>query len=317
MRNKRTVLYLILIVLSVAAISAGTFLDLSISEKLYIGDCLPAKIISFLTVFLFISSCFFFLGVLFRQLWERYCKVSGRIITGVVFIYLFCSTAALGGAKILFDPLFEGRAEALQGTLTGSLITGSVFFSAFFLLGALANGKRNDPEGIKTLIKLIAVFTFGFLLAHYLNCMIDRPSYARLISEGGITDYKPWYEIPKGSRLLMSLTDLISSQPGSFVSSHALYAVLFIVIFPSYSLAFPALEKHRNLLMVTAGIISVAVIICRMISGDNYLTDISFAALYSLKFCLTFDGFKIRPGKKRGIDSLKVVYSKGKSRSGH
>jgi membrane-associated phospholipid phosphatase len=101
-----------------------------------------------------------------------------------------------------------------------------------------------------------------------------------------------WYQIPKGSKLLMSLNDLISSPQGSFVSSHVLYAVLFIVIFPAYSLAIPSLKKYEKRLMVIAGILSVSVIICRMITGNNYLTDISFAAFYSLKFCMSYEGFR-------------------------
>jgi membrane-associated phospholipid phosphatase len=160
------------------------------------------------------------------------------------------------------------------------------------MLGIVINGEKADPDKIKTLIKLILIFTIGFFIAHYLNCMIERPSYSLLISEGNPAGFMKWYQIPKGSKLLMSLNDLISSHQGSFVSSHVLYAVLFIVIFPAYSLAIPSLKKYGRHLMVIAGILSVSVIICRMITGNNYLTDISFAAFYSLKFCISYDGFK-------------------------
>lgn len=291
-KNPRTILYLILIVLCITGAITGSFFDLRISEKLYIGDCLPAKLISFITVFVFCGSCFFFLGVLFRQLWERHFKLLRRVITAVIFTYLFCSTAVLCGAKILNDPLFAGRFTEIQGSLWGSLITGSIVYIASFVSGVIINGKKADPDKIKTLIKLIAVFTIGFFMAHYLNCMIERPSYSLLMSEGDPAGFKKWYQLPKGSKLLMSLTDLISSHHGSFVSSHVLYAVLFIVIFPAYSLAIPSLKKHEKCLMVIAGILSVSVTVCRMITGNNYLTDISFAAFYSLKFCMSYEGIK-------------------------
>ena len=291
-KNPRTILYLILIALCITGAITGSFFDLQISEKLYIGDSLPAKLISLFTVFVFCGSCFFFLGVLFRQLWERYLKVTRRVITAAIFTYLFCSTAALCGAKILNDPIFAGKLTEIQGTLWGSLITGSIIYIAFFMLGIIINGKKADPDKIKTLIKLILIFTIGFFIAHYLNCMIERPSYSLLISEGNPDGFMKWYQIPKGSKLLMSLNDLISSPQGSFVSSHVLYAVLFIVIFPAYSLAIPSLKKYEKHLMVIAGILSVSVIICRMITGNNYLTDISFAAFYSLKFCMSYEGFR-------------------------
>ena len=102
----------------------------------------------------------------------------------------------------------------------------------------------------------------------------------------------PWYKLPKDSKLLMSFSDLITSHQGSFVSGHALYAVLFIIIFPSYSLAVPSLKKYEKILMILAGILSVIVILSRMLSGDNYLSDISFGALYSLKFCMSYNGIK-------------------------
>ena len=145
-KNPRTILYLILMALCITGAITGSFFDLQISEKLYIGDNLPAKLISLFTVFVFCGSCFFFLGVLFRQLWERYLKVTRRVITAAIFTYLFCSTAALCGAKIINDPLFAGKLTEIQGTLWGSLITGSIIYIAFFMLGIIINGKKADPD---------------------------------------------------------------------------------------------------------------------------------------------------------------------------
>lgn len=302
-RTSRTGLYLILIILCVIGIITGSFYDLPISKTVYIGDSLPSKLISFSTVIIFFESCIFFLGVLFRQLWVRYKGILHRVIVSIIFSYLFCSTATLGGAKILNDRLVAGRFSDLAGTLWGSFIAGSVFCIAAFLLGFFINGNRYDADKIKVLIKLILVFTAGFFIAHYLNCMIDRPSYSMLMTEGSVSEFMQWYRIPKGSKLLMSITDLISVHQGSFVSSHTLYAVLFIIIFPTYSLVISSLKKHERSLMVFAGIFSVIVILCRLLSGNNYLTDISFAALYSLKFCMSYNGIKKtrRSGKQSRI----------------
>ena len=62
----------------------------------------------------------------------------------------------------------------------GSFLAGAVCFIAAFLLGFFVNGSRCERDTVKVLIKLILIFTIGFLLAQYLNCMIDRPSYLRL-----------------------------------------------------------------------------------------------------------------------------------------
>lgn len=293
-KTSKTVLYLILIVLCVIGIAAGSFFDLAVSEALYTGDSLAFRLIGFITVILFFESCVLFLGVLCRQLWAGCKSVGRRALVGVVFLYLFCSTAVLGGAKVLHDPLFAGCFSKLAGTLAGSLLAGAVCFIVAFLLGFIINGNRHDAGTIKVLIKLILVFTIGFFIAHYLNSMIDRPSYLRLIAEGSTDGFMPWYRLPKGSKLLMSFTDLISSHQGSFVSCHALYAVLFIIIFPSYSLVIPSLKKHERVLTIIAGIFAVIVILSRLLSGNNYLTDISFGALYSLKFCMSYNGVRRR-----------------------
>ena len=299
-KTSKTALYLILIVLCVIGIAAGSFFDLPASGALYIGDSLAFRLIGFVTVILFFESCVIFLGGLCRQLWVRFDSVGRRVVVGVVFAYLFCSTAVLGGAKVLNDPLLAGCFADLEGTLAGSLIAGVACFLLAFLLGFFLNGSRHDRDTVKVLIKLILVFTIGFLIAHYLNCMIDRPSYLRLVTEGSTDGFMPWYRLPKGSKFLMSFTDLISPHQGSFVSGHALYAVLFIIIFPAYSIVIPSLKKYERVLTIIAGVFAVVVILSRLLSGNNYLTDISFGALYSLKFCMSFFNDKISLRHKRG-----------------
>lgn len=293
-KTSRTGLYLILIVLCVIGIITGSFWDLPMSKALYIGDALAFKLISFITVIVFFESCVVFLGVLFRQLLAKYKSTSRRVIVCLVFSYLFCSTAVLGGAKINNDPLLAGSFSNLAGTLTGSLLMGSFFLMAGFIFGFFINGNQYDSAKTKVLIKLILIFTMGFLIAHYLNCIIDRPSYLRLVAEGDVTGFMPWFRLPKGTKLLMSLTDLISSHQGSFVSSHVLYAALFIIIFPAYSLVIPSLKKYERLLIIIAGVFTVMVILCRLLSGNNYLTDISFAALYSFKFSMSYNGIRLK-----------------------
>ena len=299
-KTSKTVLYLILIVLCVIGIAVGSFFDLPVSETLYTGDSLAFRLIGFVTIIIFFESCVLFLGVLCRQLWVECKSAARKVLVGVVFAYLFCSTAVLGGAKVLNDPLLAGCFTDFAGTLAGSLIAGVVCFLLVFLIGIFLNGSRHDRGTVKVLIKLILVFTIGFLIAHYLNCMIDRPSYLRLVTEGSTDVFMPWYRLPKGSKFLMSFTDLISPHQGSFVSGHALYAVLFIIIFPSYSLVIPSLKKYERVLTIVAGVFAVIVILSRLLSGNNYLTDISFGALYSLKFCMSFFNDKISLRHKRG-----------------
>ena len=56
-KTSKTVLYLILIVLCVIGIAAGSFFDLAVSEALYTGDSLAFRVIGFITVILFFESC--------------------------------------------------------------------------------------------------------------------------------------------------------------------------------------------------------------------------------------------------------------------
>ena len=47
-KTSKTVLYLILIVLCVIGIAAGSFFDLAVSEALYTGDSLAFRVIGFI-----------------------------------------------------------------------------------------------------------------------------------------------------------------------------------------------------------------------------------------------------------------------------
>ena len=271
---------------------AGSYFDLPVAKALYIENYMPARLISFVVSFVFFGSCVFFIGVLFRHLLVLMASRAKRILITVIFIYLFISTATLSGGEILNDPLFGNLFTGAAGSFAFSFVAGLIVFGPVFLAGILINRNEYRKENIRVLIKLIFIMTMAFLLTKYFNCMIIRPHYWLTLQGNGTDVYTDWYRAGNTGRFLMSLNDLITSHPGSFTSSHAAFAALFLVIFPSYSIVFPKLKEKEHILMLIAGIFILPVIFCRMVSGENYLSDVCLGAWAGMNLCISFNGVK-------------------------
>ena len=280
----------------------GSYFDLPVAKALYIENCMPARLISFVVSFVFFGSCVFFIGVLFRHLLVLMASRAKRILITVIFIYLFISTATLAGGEILNDPLFGKLFVGAAGSFAFSFIAGLIVFGPVFLAGILINRNEYRKENIRVLIKLIFIMTMAFLLTKYFNCMIIRPHYWLTLQNNGTDVYTDWYHAGNRGRFLMSLKDLIVSHPGSFTSSHAAFAALFLAVLPSYSIVFPKLKEKEHILMLIAGTFILPVIICRMVSGDNYLSDVCLGAWAGMKLCISFNG--VRKKKTSRLKSL-------------
>lgn len=264
---------------------AGTFWDLQIAQALYIENCRPAMVVAFVGFFMFFACCTFFLGVLFRQLFNSSNKVSRRVIVIIAFFYLYLSTAILLGSGVMNDQLFSGVFGA-QVTLGSCLLTGSIFYIPVFAFGVIANGHRYDKAVVKKMIGIIVIMTLVFLMSTYFNCTLIRPHY-RLLSDPA-AEFTRWYQLRSTGKLFMSIPDLIADHPGSFTCGHAMYGILFLILFPSFKMVFPKLEGKEKMLMIIAGIVGAAVIFSRMITGDNYLSDICLGAIGAIKMCFSY-----------------------------
>lgn len=294
-QKTRIILYIAIGILSGIGIAAGSAFDLQVSRALFMESSFPARLITFAVCFIFYSSCVFFLGVLLGQLLAGNNRKPVRIIFISMFIYLFVSTAVLAGAEFINDPIF-GMQEV---NLYRSLIVGTLLYAPLFITGYIVNKGRYSKENVRRLIKMIAVITGSFLMVKYLNTMVIRPSYGISHDNGFVA----WYGVSRSGRFLMSLKDLISYSSGSFVCGPAEYTVLFLVIFPTYAIAFPTLKDKSMLLTVTAAILFILVSAARLISGYNYLSDIAFATFAGVKICLSCEGIKLIKRKKDTVYS--------------
>lgn len=292
-RKQRLCIYIAGSCISLGCLAAGHYFDLPAARLLYSEDNTAAAAVAFAASYIFMASCVLFLGVLFRQLTNTVKKRPARAVITAVFIYLFASTATLGGAAVLNDPLTARLFGGFTAGYINSLITGSILFGLFFILGTAANGSQHDKESIKALIKIICLMTGAFLMAFYLNTTITRPDFRSVIT-GGNESFTAWYEVRNNGKLFMSIHDLICAPQGSFICAHASYAALFLIIFPSWSYAFPSLKGKETLLMTLAGLAAVPVMICRMITGDAYLTDAALGAFAGFKMCAAFNGLPQR-----------------------
>ncbi len=294
-QKTRIILYIAIGILSGIGIAAGSAFDLQVSRALFMESSFPARLITLAVCFIFYSSCVFFLGVLLGQLLAGNNRKPVRIIFISMFIYLFVSTAVLAGAEFINDPIF-GMQDV---NLYRSLIVGTLLYAPLFITGYIVNKGRYSKENVRRLIKMIAVITGSFLMVKYLNTMVIRPSYGISHDNGFVA----WYGVSRSGRFLMSLKDLISYSSGSFVCGPAEYTVLFLVIFPTYAIAFPTLKDKSMLLTVTAAILFILVSAARLISGYNYLSDIAFATFAGVKICLSCEGIKLIKRKKDTVYS--------------
>lgn len=285
-------IFIALAVIFIITLAVGSFWDLPIAQRLYHKDNTAAMVLSFIGFLMFFGICTFFLGVLFRQLLSSGKKTSFKILIVFVFIYLYVSTATLIGAGVLNDPLFENM-FAFQVSFMNCFLTGTLIYIPLFVFGMFINGNCYDRKVVKKSFELVIIMTLVFLLSTYFNCTIIRPHF-RLLQNGN--GFEPWYHLENNGKLFMSISDLISAHPGSFISGHAMYGILFLILFPSLSLVFPRLQSKEKLLLVLGGLLGIAIIISRMITGDNYLSDISLGAISSIKMCFSYNALPKRKG---------------------
>ncbi|MBO4241730.1 MAG: phosphatase PAP2 family protein, partial [Clostridiales bacterium] len=233
------------------------------------------------------GSCMFFLGALLRQLLSSSLKRPGKIISVIAFTYLFLSTATLGGGDFLDCRLLRPLTYEIDVSFPNCLILGSVLLLPLFVLGIVSNGSRYEKKDVKAMAKLIIIMTMTFMISTYFNCTIIRPCYRSVLTEGG-TGFTPWYHLSGTGKLFMSLQDLISPHEGSFICGHAMYAVLFLIIIPSFTMVFRGLKGKEKILTALALVFTVPIILSRLISGDNYLTDIALGGISAVKICFSF-----------------------------
>lgn len=299
-RKMLTIIYICLAVFFGICLLTGTFMDLKIEQALYSEASTIPKVINFLTFFLFISSCMFFLGVLFRQLIKSEKKKHIKALIAIAFIYLYASTATLGGGEFIHDPLLNNAFINTEATFLNCLVAGTMFLIPWFLLGIISGKGESDKKTIKSITKIIIIITMVYISATYFNTTIVRPHYRLLENPAEFTE---WYKLKGTGKLFMSLKDLISEHPGSFVSGHAMYAVLFLIIFPSYALVFKKLQGKETLLTAAALIVMIPILMSRMISGDNYLSDIALGGISAVKICFSFNA--LSGSRKSLISKLK------------
>ena len=290
--KKLSRIFIALAVFFIITLAVGSFWDFPIAQALYRKGNTAAMVISFIGFILFFGICTVFLGVLFRQLLSSGKKTSFKILIVFAFIYLYVSTATLTGAGVLNDPLFENL-FAFQVSFMTCLLAGTLIYIPLFVFGMLINGNRYEKKVVKKSFELVIIMTLVFLLSTYFNCTIIRPHF-RLLQNG--TGFEPWYHLENNGKLFMSISDLISAHPGSFISGHAMYGILFLILFPSLSLVFPSLQGKEKLLMFIGGLLGIVIIISRMITGDNYLSDIALGAISAIKMCFSYNALPKRKG---------------------
>ena len=299
-RKKLTIIYICLAVFFGICLLTGTFLDLDIEQHLYSEGSVVPRLVSFLSFYVFISSCMFFIGVLMRQLLSGTYKKPVKAAIVIIFLYLYASTATLGGGEFINDPLFTGTFKDTYITFYNCLVSGTMFLLPWFVLGIILNRGISDKKTIRSIIKLIVIMTMVYISAIYFNTTVIRPRYRLLESA---ESFNSWYQLKGTGKIFMSLRDLISEHPGSFISGHAMYAVLLLIILPSYSLVFPKLKGKESFLTAAALILIVPILICRMISGDNYLSDIALGGISAVKICFSFNA--LSGSRKSLISKLK------------
>ena len=302
-------IYIGLAVFFTLCLLAGSFYDLQLARTLYIDSFAAAKGINFITFCIYFGSCMFFLGALFRQLINHLQKTYMKVLLTAAFIYLYLSTAALGGGEILNDPVFQSIIIGIEVNLINCLMAGTVLFAPLFIAGIIANGSKHDKETIKSITKLVLIMTMVFFISTYFNTMIIRPHYRLTLTDPAMS-FSPWYKLSNTGGVLLSLSDLISSHPGSFICGHAAYAIVFTIIFPSCALVINPLKGKEKLLTITALLIIIPIVISRMLTGDNYLSDIALGAISAIKVCFSFNALTDKSRKGIIIRFLDVITQK-------
>ena len=200
-----------------------------------------------------------------------------RFAGSALSIVLALVTGVLGMRSILkADGI--GRLLPFEVPTVGWVVCGVLMCIVLMAVGFRA-GKRNEETDLATrLIVVVVALALSFVIVEIVKNFMCRPRYRTLVLGHEGIEFAPWYKRTSGTKELIAQFGLPSDAFKSFPSGHSVQVGVIFASFYGLCLLYPALRDKWNVALVLQVVIMLSVMVCRMVLGAHFLSDVSVGA---------------------------------------
>ncbi len=265
----------------VLGLVAGTFVDLGLSQALYVKEQPLGQLISVLGIFpLAIPLC-----MLFGAIIQRFSRDNRPIVAKVILCVCLVAVALFSCyhmAKAFFTYDGIGPLLPFQMPTIGFVIIGAVTGGGLLLAGFKAAQRNDEADLLRRAVTVTVLLLASFLLVELVKNLMHRPRYRTLMLGYEGIDFTAWYKPFHGASELMDKYELADDAFKSFPSGHSNQAAITAMGFYGLAVLFPKLRSHWKLAAVLLVVFVVLVLPVRIVLGAHFLSDVSVGALVSL-----------------------------------
>ena len=256
---------------------AGTFCDLQFDQAIYAPDNgLVIVWSTFGLIPLALPLCLF-LGVLLQHCWE---EAQGLLRFGgsAVCILLSLVTGVLGMRSILGSDGI-GKLLPFEIPTVGWVVCGVLTCIVLMAIGFRAGRRNEEADLARRLIVVVVALALSFVIVEIVKNFMCRPRFRTLVLGHEGIEFAPWYKRTSGTKELIAQFGLPSDAFKSFPSGHSVQVGVIFASFYGLCLLYPSLRDKWNVALVLQVVIMLSVMVCRMVLGAHFLSDVSVGAL--------------------------------------
>ena len=267
----------------VALLLLGTFVDLPLDQAINAPDNALVILLSTLGLLPMTLPVCVFAGALARRSLMSGKAAALRWLGAGVGAAL---AACIGYRTVSAICSADGIGPLLPSEVPSSamLVAGVLVGIGLACLGFAAVAGSNDAHIARRLLIVVCGLLLGFLCVELGKHVMMRPRYRTLLLGLEGVEFCPWYRRCADAKDLMAAYELSDNAFHSFPSGHSVQAASIVTSYVGLSLIWPKLrETWRPGLVVSLAVVAT-VMVCRMILGAHFLSDVAAGALVAVLF---------------------------------
>ena len=276
------VLWVSAVVLAVLFL-VGTFFDLQIDTAINAAGNPIVTMFSTLGLFTMMVPACVFMGALTA------CVLASRVasplkVIGAVAAQLF----AVFVGVILVSSIFssDGIGPLLPFAVPSavSVVLGILVGLGLEVPGYRAAHRSTDAQLGRRILIVVCALLLAYLCAELIKRGMTRPRYRLLLLGYEGIEFHPWYSRFTNAAELMARYGIDSNEFHSFPSGHCLMTASLITSYLGITKLWPSLEKSWKPVVVGSVVLLAVIMVCRMMLGAHFLSDVSLGALIGVGF---------------------------------
>lgn len=275
-RKKQNISLVIIFFILIFLIVIGSFLDLKISDSLYLGETFGSNFFGILFSYIGIIPTFLgwtFLGSSILALTRKQEIESKKrkwltvlsVFLVVLSFFFFCNT------------LFMVNASSFPVHWLLAYLIGIICIVITFIGGYKMAQKSSNNDLLKYILFITAISIITMIIVMTIKEITGRPRY-RFVMEENIEYFKNWWQSGKYIEKEI-MVNINTDEFSSFPSGHSAYSMFAIFVFPLISEYSDKLKKYKSLLFYMGLIWWLLTAFSRITVGAHYLTDVSVGGI--------------------------------------